>query len=253
MNLLDYPAILFALSLVALWLSAQSGAYLRSRRANLISTEREDLGVILNATLTLLALVIGFSLSMATTRYDQRKNYEEAEANAIGTEYVRAGLLPTADAAKARHLLRSYLDQRILFYTTRDTARLNGINAATSRLQDGLWSAVQGPCAAQPTPVSALILSGMNDVLNSQGYTQAAWWNHIPEGAWILMTVIGIFCNLLFGYIAHLADNKTMFFGLPLLVAVAFFLLADMDSPRGGLIRVKPQNLVSLTGSFGAQ
>ena len=54
---------------------------------------------VLAATLTLLGLIIGFSFSMAISRYDQRKNYEEAEANAIGTEYVRADLLPAADAA----------------------------------------------------------------------------------------------------------------------------------------------------------
>jgi hypothetical protein len=123
----------------------------------------------------------------------------------------------------------------------------------TSRLQDDLWSAVQGPCAAQPTPVSALILSGMNDVLNSQGYTQAAWWNHLPTGAWLLMTLIGISCNLLFGYFAHLDGKRALFLGLPLLVSVAFFLLADMDSPRGGVIRVEPHNLVSLAGSLSAQ
>ena len=63
---------------------------------------REDFGFILAATLTLLGLIIGFSFSMATSRYDQRKNYEEAEANAIGTEYVRADLLPAADAATVR-------------------------------------------------------------------------------------------------------------------------------------------------------
>jgi hypothetical protein len=57
----------------------------------------------------LLGLIIGFSFSMATSRYDQRKNYEEAEANAIGTEYVRADLLPAADAATVRTLLRKYL------------------------------------------------------------------------------------------------------------------------------------------------
>jgi hypothetical protein len=251
MNPTDYPAVLFVLSLAALWLSVRLGIYLRRRRAHLVGAEREDLGVILSATFTLLALVIGFSLSMATGRYDQRKNYEEAEANAIGTEYVRAALLPAADASKTRHLLRSYLDQRILFYTTRNMARLDAINAATSRLQDDLWSAVQGPCVAQPTPVSALILSGMNDVLNSQGYTQAAWWNHIPTGAWVLMAVVGIFGNLLFGYSAHLERRSAMFVGLPVLVSVSFLLLADMDSPRGGVIRVKPQNLLSLSDSFG--
>jgi hypothetical protein len=119
-NLLDFPRPFFALCLVVLWLSAYTGAYLRRRRRTLEEAEREDLGVVLSATLTLLALIIGFSFSMAVGRYDQRKNYEEAEANAIGTEYVRAGLLPTAEATKVRELLRSYLDQRVLFYTTRD-------------------------------------------------------------------------------------------------------------------------------------
>jgi hypothetical protein len=92
------------------------------------SEEREDFGVLLTATLTLLGLIIGFTFSMAISRYDQRKNYEEEEANAIGTEYLRANATQTA-----------------------------------------------------------LAVMGMNDVLNTQGYTQAAWWNRIPMAAWGLM------------------------------------------------------------------
>lgn len=253
MNPLNYPPLVFALSLVALWFSEKVGAYFRGRRAKVMESEREDLGVILSASLTLLALVIGFSFSMATGRYDQRKNYEEEETNAIGTEYVRIALLPDVDATRARVLLRSYLDQRILFYTTRDSARLDEISASTSQLQNNLWSTVQGPCKAQPTAVSALILSGMNDVLNTQSYTQAAWWNRIPTGAWVLMAAIGIFCNILFGYDAHVESRKALFLGLPLLVSVAFFFLADLDNPRDGLIHVRPQNLVSLSATLGRQ
>jgi hypothetical protein len=63
---------------------------------------REDFGVIQSATLTLLGLIIGFTFSMAIGRYEQCKNYEEAEANAIGTEYVRADRLPGAAAACVR-------------------------------------------------------------------------------------------------------------------------------------------------------
>jgi hypothetical protein len=136
---------------------------------------REDFGVIQSATLTLLGLIIGFTFSMAIGRYEQCKNYEEAEANAIGTEYVRADQLPGAAAARVRALLSNYLDQRIFFYKTRNAQQLRQINTTTAQLQCELWSAVQGPTAAQPTPVVALALAGMNDVLNSQGYTQAAW------------------------------------------------------------------------------
>ena len=76
------------------------------------------LGTVLAATLRLLAATIGFSFSMANSRYNQRKDCEAAEANAIGTEYLRAELLPAADAAKVQGLLKNYLNQRILFYTT---------------------------------------------------------------------------------------------------------------------------------------
>ena len=144
----------------------------------------EDFGFILAATLTLLGLIIGFSFSMATCRYDQRKNYEEAEANAIGTEYVRADSLPAADAASVRDLLRKYLHERVLFYETHDEHELQQINARTAPLQTKLWTAIRAPVAAQPNPVMALVVSGMNDVLNSQGYTQAGYWNRIPTAAW---------------------------------------------------------------------
>src|SRR5271167_2201673 len=119
----DYPVLFSLLLLVIMWLAAQAGAVLRRRRP-LQDAERDDFGLVEGATLTLLALIIGFSFSMATTRYDLRKNYEEAEANAIGTEYVRAGLLPTADAAVVRAQLKKYLDLRILFYRTRDEHEL---------------------------------------------------------------------------------------------------------------------------------
>ena len=88
----------------------QSGDFLRGRRRPVRQDAREDLDIVEAAILTLLALIIGFTFSMAVTRYDQRKNYEEAEANAIGTEYVRADLLPTEDAVSVRELLRRYLD-----------------------------------------------------------------------------------------------------------------------------------------------
>ena len=82
---------------------------------------------------------------MAVSRYDQRKNYEEQEANAIGTEYVRADQSPPDGAAKVHALLKSYLDQRVSFYMSRDTQGLRDINIRTAQLQSQLWSAVQAP------------------------------------------------------------------------------------------------------------
>src|SRR5712671_195244 len=120
MNLMNFPFLVLVLSFLVLLATAGIGDILRQRGTPLNKEERDDFDVVLGAVLTLLGLLVGFSFSMAISRYDQRKNYEEAEANAIGTEYVRADLLPSADAQKVRALLRDYLDQRVLFYATRD-------------------------------------------------------------------------------------------------------------------------------------
>jgi hypothetical protein len=250
-NVTHYPLLVFVLSFIALWLSARIGWSFLRRQRILEEELREDFGFILAATLTLLGLIIGFSFSMATSRYDQRKNYEEAEANAIGTEYVRADLLPATDAATVHALLRNYLDQRVLFYMAHDEQELQQVNVRTTQLQTKLWNAVRAPVAAQPTPVMALVVSGMNDVLNSQGYTQAGYWNRIPTAAWGLMAAIAIGCNLLVGYGSRSvkAGSKLLPI-LPLVVSVAFMLIADIDSPRHGIIRVRPQNLISLAESL---
>jgi hypothetical protein len=248
----QYPLLLFVLSCIALWLSARIGWSFRKRHLALDEELREDFGFILAATLTLLGLIIGFSFSMATNRYDQRKNYEEAEANAIGTECVRADLLPEADAARVRALLRKYLHERVLFYESAyNEQELQQINARTAQLQNELWSAIRAPALAQPTPVMALVVSGMNDVLNSQGYTQAAYWNQIPTAAWALMATIAIGCNLLVGYGSRSAKAGSKLLPiLPIVVSIAFMLIADIDSPRHGIIRVSPQNLINLAESL---
>lgn len=251
MNLMNFPVLIFVLSLVVLYLAARIGS-MRKLRHPLPDEERDDFDVVLGATLTLLGLLIGFSFSMAVGRYDQRKNYEEAEANAIGTEYVRADLLPAAEGARVRQLLKRYTQQRVLFYTTRSPWKLQKINADTAELQNQLWAAVTPAAAAKPTPVTALAVSGMNDVLNSQGYTQAAWWNRIPVSAWALMAAIAIGANMLIGYGSRWTDWRLLLI-VPFAVSLSFFLISDIDSPRGGAIRVSPRNLIALEKSLGTQ
>jgi len=249
-DILNYPLAVFALSFLALWLTTRLGATIRQGRP-MDQNIRDDFGTILTTTLTLGSLIIGFSFSMAINRYEQRKNYEEAEANAIGTEYVRADLLPGENAAEVRSLLRQYLDERLLFYTVRDQGQLRQIDVRTEQLQTELWGAVRRSAATQPTPVVALAVAGMNDVLNSQGYTQAAWWNRIPAGAWFLMSAISLITQLLVGYGARNAKVEgNLFRVLPFVVSVSFLLIADIDSPRSGIIHVRPQNLVSLADSL---
>jgi hypothetical protein len=247
-SMMRFPLVVFVVSFLGLWLSVRLGRFLRSRHP-LTEEERSDFTIVESASLTLLGLIIGFSFSMATSRYDLRKKCEAEEANAIGTAYVRASLLPAADAESMRTLLRKYLALRIQFYELRDRNRLERLDRDTEALQAEIWSTVTGTAQREPTFITTFVASSINDVLNDQGYTQAAWWNRLPVGAWLLMIVIALFGMCFTAYGIRKA-SASLLFVFPLLVSISFYLIADLDSPRGGMIRVVPQNLVSLANSF---
>jgi len=242
-RLMDVPILVFFVTAVAMWSAAWVGA--RALKQQQLP-EHRTFDVVLAGAVTILGLIIGFSFSMAISRYDARKMYEESEANAIGTEFARADLLPAADSGHLRTLLRNYLGERVLFYETRDTSRLLEISKETEELQKELWSSVVRVATAQPTVLTALAASGMNDVLNSEGYTSAAWLNRIPIQAWGLMFIVAVGCNIMLGY--NTRKLNAILIILPFVVAVCFMLIADIDSPRSGIIRVLPENLLRLVG-----
>lgn len=250
--MVNFPLLVVAVSFVALVLSVQMGDALRKRVRRAQANDGNDFGIVLNGALTLLGLIIGFSISMAMTRYDLRKNCEQAEANAIAIEYIRSDLLPGGEATRLRKLLNNYLDQRVLFYTTRDQDKVSKIVDDTAKLQNQLWAAVRSAIAAVPPPLMGILVSGMNDVVLSQRCTQAAWWNRIPVSVWALLGVVSMGCSFLIGYRARQTD-WLVFLIMPIAVSISLFLIADLDSPRGGAIRVAPQNLSTLSQSLRSQ
>ncbi|MGB8629844.1 MAG: hypothetical protein WCD69_10695 [Xanthobacteraceae bacterium] len=247
-RIIDNPFAVFFIALIAQWGSAFIGDHFRRKLHPLKEGEQADFDTVLTASLTLLALIIGFSFSMAVSSYDQRKNSEEAEANAIRTEYIRADLLPAHDAAEVRELLRAYIKQRISFYLNSERG-MSEVDTDAAKLQTELWSSIVRVATAQPTPVVALAISGMNEVLSTQGRTQAAQLNRIPVAAWCLMGLIAICSNLLLGYRERSRRTVTLLV-LPIIASIAFFLIADIDSPRAGIINVVPHNLIATSQSM---
>jgi hypothetical protein len=98
----------------------------------------------------------------------------------------------------------------------------------------------------------ALAAAGMNDVLNARGYTEAAWRNRIPLGAWAMLGLIAVFANGLIGFGGH-RRGALLLLILPIIISVAFVHIADIDSPRGGFIEVVPHNLIALSQSMKVQ
>jgi len=248
-NLMDYPLLVLAITLPLFWLTSRLGRRLRERQSPWNSDADNDFKFVLGGTLTLLGLLVGFTFSMAVGRYDLRKGWEEREANAIGTEYARAGLLPPEEATRLRALLRDYLDLRIRHYLARPWHDLGPLDERTGRVQAEMWSLVAGQGRANPTPVVAIVAEGMNAVIDAQGFAQAAAWNRIPFGGWALLLLMSLFCNLLVGLAAHEARG-TLHTVLPAVLAVTLFFIADIESSRGGTILLHPLNLESTAASL---
>jgi hypothetical protein len=152
-------------------------------------------------------------------------------------------LLPAEAAASVRQFLKVYVEQRINFFNSNGQPRQE-VGPDPAKVQDKLWSSVVGAAGAQPNPILALALSVMNDIFNSQADTMAAWLNRIPTGAWVLMVLIAIFSNLLLGY-RERSSGRVALLVLPVIASIAFFLIADIDSPYVGVISVAPHNLIA--------
>jgi len=189
---------------------------------------------------------------MAVSRYDERKTLEEQEANAITVMYERASLLPGPQAQQIRDLLGRFVEVRIQFYEATDDARVAQIDSQTTKLEDELWSQVSS-IAAQPNPppTLSLVAAGMNDVLGAENYTQGAWRNRIPIAAWGVMLVLAVAANFLLGA-SEQRRTTILLVVLPLIISTPIFLISEIETPREGLIRITPENLIALRHALAA-
>ena len=142
--------------------------------------------------------------------------------------------MPPASRAALEKALRAYLDLRIAFYSGAEPMAKDG-----AKLQSDIWAIVRDAAAAQPTPIVALAVAGANDVLNAQGYA-AAWANRIPEPAWQLMALIAAVCSGLLGFGGQRFNAFFLLLFAPATISVSFLLIAEIDSPRGGLSASSP-------------
>jgi len=248
--LVDHPLVFFVATLALLFAAAELGALARIRGHKLTDAERAEFDLVRAAMFTLFGLLVGFAITMAVSRFDLRKSYEEAEANAIGTENLRLDFLSPETASAARALLKAYAEKRIVFYTELDAERLARNEIETAATQKALWEAIVPAAKKEPTPIMGLTVSGMNDVLNSQGYTLSVFRNRLPVEVWMLLTVTAVACNFLIGFGAERLSPATHAV-LPLAAALAFLLISDVEGPRNGLVRVHPVNIEDAARAIG--
>lgn len=194
--------------------------------------------------LVLSVLLTGFAFSVSINGYTARKQSQTREAQATARAWQYSALLPAQVQQKTQEVLRGYLDERIRFF--RDDSVQGGRN--WSHLAQGnqqqLWRLVSPEAARTPTAVMADLLSVFSELQASRQQTGAVWRRHIPDAAWLILILFSMTtCCLAGRQLAGRRKPVLYLLALPGLMSLALFMIAEIDTPGQGIIRVTPDDL----------
>ena len=242
--LLNHPLLLSVCLLVLLMLTAEGGFRLaRLTGANVDDERREQIAASRDALGILLSLMLAFTLAMALPRFDLRKQLVMEEANAIGTTNLRAGMLPEPQRSQVRALLQEYARARYA-YTDTSPGQPEFASAIqrSNALQTSLWEKAEEVARQNPTPVTSMFVASLNETIDLSEKRLSALENRIPLTIWWMLALIAVLTSLTFG-----CGQRRRFWLIAiislLMIAIVMGLVAGLDSPRSGFLRV---NLGSL-------
>jgi hypothetical protein len=249
LDLIPLSALLIGIMLVVL-LSVEIGYRVGQARGRRVHEMETPVGEMVASTLGLLAFILAFTFGLAASRFDAKRQLVVDEANAIGTTYLRAAMLPE-HGDDIRALLRAYVDVRIVAIAP---GKLAESIRRSEDLQNRLW-AMAVPIAMQnpDSIVVGLFIQSLNDVidLHTKRLT-AALRNRIPFAIWAALYAISIFSFAAMGYHSGLTGTvrSLVIIVVAFTFSVVIVLIADLDRSQEGVLRVSPQALIDLRQSM---
>jgi hypothetical protein len=199
-------------------------------------------GAIEAAVFALLGLLLGFSFSGGMDRLDARRLLIVQEANAIGTAYLRLDLLAITDQPELRRLFRDYLDARIRAYEKLpDTAAAGTEFEKAAKIQEAIWErAIRASKADPHEAVTRLVLPALNDMIDITTSRTVALFTRLPDLIFDLLVGVALLSGVLAGWAMAKRSQRSWLHmaAYALVVSVTVYTVADLDSPRSGLIRL---------------
>ena len=248
--------VIAAALLVAMVIIIEVGQYIgRAARERDSAPPKEHVSGIQAALLGMLALLLGFTLSLSLQRFDGRSAAVVEEANAIGTAYLRTDFLPLSVREDAKRLFRSYVVLRIKAGTA-SSADDSGRSPLLQRANDelgALWVLARKAVVEDPDPVrTGLFIQALNDAIDSAGKREAALNRHVPEVVLLLLFGTFLMGGLIVGYSSGLGGYRAFFatYVMVGLIVVLVFIIVDLDRPRRGLIQVSQSSMTELRSSM---
>jgi hypothetical protein len=209
--------------------------------------------MIVGSLLALMAFLLAITMGMASDRFNARRTVVLAEANSVGTTYLRAGYLPEPASSEIKALLREYVPLRIL---TDDLTDVRARIARSVEIQDKLWSIAEELARATPdSDVLALYIASLNEMIDlHQTRVIAGLYARVPETILILLLLCSMLTLAMVGYNAGLTLRRSPLtaVGLVIVLGAVITLVVDLDRPREGFLEVSQQPLIYLQEQISA-
>ena len=202
-----------------------------------------------NAILGILGLLLGFTFAMSVSRYDRRRELVWQESNAIGTTWLRSGLLPEKHRDAARLLLLEYTETRLEY------GRAPGDSAVPAELlrrsaasEQRLWEIARAAAEEKPTPIVALFITSLNEMIDTDTARVTAMRSRIPATVWVLLLTTACCGCFVSTYASGSAGARSAFTGLllPGLVMILMLTIFDLSHTRQGLIDISQRPIQEL-------
>jgi hypothetical protein len=250
---IDYLPIwgVFVATVLITLLAVEGGFRLAQYRRKGTEAEKEAaVGAMVGATLGLLGFVLAFTFGWAATRFDARRQALLEESNAIGTTYLRADMLPEPYRTNIRGELRDYVDVRL---RGADPARTEQALVRSEQLHGLLWeqTVALGREDARSV-VAGLFIQSLNEVIDVHAKRALLLRTRIPATIWFALYFVAIIAMASMGYHDGMHDNRRSLalLALVLTFSAVMLLIADLDRPHEGLLRVSQQSMIDLQKSM---
>jgi hypothetical protein len=201
--------------------------------------------------LGLLAFLLAFTFGLAASRYDTRKQLVLDEANAIGTAYLRADMLPEPQRSEIRNLLREYASARVGGLVSIMTP---AVMAKSASLQDRIWADATAVSQQDSKSITTgLFVQSLNEVIDLDESRVTAGRNRIPDPIWLALLAVTMFTMASVGYQFGLTGEHSWIeiILLALVFTTVILLIADLDRPGEGLLNVSQQAMIDLVNRMG--
>lgn len=242
--------VAFAIGALVLYeLGFRFGRWWQSRTPE----EREGpTGMIVGSILALMAFLLAITMGMATDRFDVRRGVVLAEANAVGTTYLRAGYLPEPVASQSRELLREYVPLRM---APGGVEAIEEVLARSDEILGELWTMAEGLARSTPdSEMLGLYIESLNETIDvNTTRVTAGLYARVPETI-VDLLVIGAALTLgMVGFNAGLTARRSPLTALVLVVVLGavIALIVDIDRPTGGTLTTSQQPLIMLQQQIG--